>query len=32
MDVYYKTQVDQSTKKANLIVLRKYGVIRHLAE
>jgi hypothetical protein len=32
MDVNYKVKEDQPAKKADLVVLRKYGVIRHLAE
>ncbi len=32
MDVNYKVEEDQPAKKADLVVLRKCGVIRHLAE
>jgi len=32
MDVNYKVKEDQPVKKADLVVLRKYGVIRHLGE
>jgi hypothetical protein len=32
MDVNYKVKEDEPAKKADLVVLRKYGVIRHLAE
>ncbi len=32
MDVNYKAKEDQPAKKADLVVLRKYGIIRHLAE
>ncbi len=32
MDVYYSTQEDQPARKADLVVLRKYGIIRHLGE
>jgi len=32
MDVNYKVKEDQSARKADLVVLRKYGVIRHLGE
>ena len=32
MDVNYKVKEDQPAKKADLVVLRKYGVIRHLGE
>jgi len=32
MDVNYRVKEDQPAKKADLVVLRKYGVIRHLAE
>jgi hypothetical protein len=32
MDVNYKAKEDQPVKKADLVVLRKYGVIRHLGE
>jgi hypothetical protein len=32
MDIDYKVKEDQPARKADLIVLRKYGVIRHLAE
>ena len=32
MDVNYKIKEDQPARKTDLVVLRKYGVIRHLAE
>ena len=32
MDVNYKIKEDEPAKKADLVVLRKYGVIRHLGE
>ena len=32
MDVDYKVKEDQQTRKADLVVLRKYGVVRHLGE
>ncbi len=32
MDVNYKTKEDQPPRKADLVVLRKYGLIRHLGE
>ena len=32
MDVNYKVKEDQPARKADLVVLRKYGVIRHLGE
>jgi hypothetical protein len=32
MDVNYKIQEDQSARTADLVVPRKYGVVRHLAE
>ena len=32
MDVNYKVKEDEPAKKADLVVLRKYGVIRHLGE
>ncbi len=32
MDVNYKAKEDEPAKKADLVVLRKYGVIRHLGE
>ena len=32
MDVDYTIAADKPTKKADIIVLRKYGVVRHLAE
>ena len=32
MDVSYKVKEDQPAGKADLVVLRKYGVIRHLGE
>jgi hypothetical protein len=32
MDVNYKVEEDEPAKKADLVVLRKYGVIRHLGE
>lgn len=32
MDVNYRVKEDQSIRKADLVVLRKYGVIRHLGE
>ncbi len=32
MDVDYSTKEDQPKRKANLVVLRKYGVVRHLGE
>jgi hypothetical protein len=32
MDVDYRTKEDTPAKKADLVVLRKYGVIRHLGE
>jgi len=32
MDVDYKTQQEQASRKADLVVLRKYGTVRHLGE
>lgn len=32
MDVDYKVKEDEPTRKADLVVLRKYGVVRHLGE
>ena len=32
MDVDYNTQQDKPARKADLVVLRKYGIIRHLGE
>ena len=32
MDVNYKVKEDEPAKRADLVVLRKYGVIRHLGE
>ncbi len=32
MDINYKVAEDKPTRKADLVVLRKYGVIRHLGE
>jgi len=32
MDVDYRVKKDQSLRKADLIVLRKYGIVRHLGE
>jgi hypothetical protein len=32
MDVNYKAKEDEPARKADLVVLRKYGVIRHLGE
>ncbi|MBA7707017.1 hypothetical protein ES703_115878 [subsurface metagenome] len=32
MDVNYKVKEDEPAKKADLVVLRKYGVVRHLGE
>ncbi len=32
MDVDYKAQQEQSVRKADLVVLRKYGTVRHLGE
>jgi small nuclear ribonucleoprotein (snRNP)-like protein len=32
MDVDYKSQRDQQARKADLVVLRKYGIVRHLGE
>ena len=32
MDVNYKVKEDEPIRKADLVVLRKYGVIRHLGE
>ena len=32
MDVDYKVKDDQPARKADLVVLRKYGVVRHLGE
>ena len=32
MDVNYKVKEDEPAKKSDLVVLRKYGVIRHLGE
>jgi len=32
MDVDYAVKEDQPTKKADLVVPRKHGLIRHLAE
>ena len=32
MDVHYKVKEDQSARKADLVVPRKYGVVRHLGE
>ena len=32
MDVNYRNKDDEDTRKADLVVLRKYGIIRHLGE
>jgi len=32
MDVDYKAEEGQPGRKADLVVLRKYGVVRHLGE
>jgi len=32
MDVNYKAQEDQPAKKADIVVCRKYGLVRHLGE
>jgi hypothetical protein len=32
MDVEYESKEDEPAKKADFVVLRKYGVIRHLGE
>ena len=32
MDVDYKAKEDRPARKADLVVLRKYGIVRHLAE
>jgi small nuclear ribonucleoprotein (snRNP)-like protein len=32
MDVNYKVKEDEPVRKADLVVLRKYGVVRHLGE
>jgi len=32
MDVDYKVQEDQPAKKVDIVVLRKYGLVRHLGE
>jgi hypothetical protein len=32
MDVDYKIKEEQSARKADLVVPREYGVIRHLGE
>jgi len=32
MDVNYRSKEDQPVRKADLVVLRKYGIIRHLGE
>jgi small nuclear ribonucleoprotein (snRNP)-like protein len=32
MDVEYKAQQDKAAQKADLVVLRKYGTVRHLGE
>ncbi len=32
MDVDYSTQEDKPARKADLVILRKYGIIRHLGE
>lgn len=32
MDIDYKAEENQPTRKADLVVLRKYGVVRHLGE
>jgi len=32
MDVDYKAQQEQASRKADLVVLRKYGIVRHLGE
>ena len=32
MDVNYKVKEDEPARKADLVVLRKYGVVRHLGE
>jgi len=32
MDVDYKVKQDQVSRKADLVVLRKYGIVRHLGE
>ncbi len=32
MDVDYKSQQDQQARKVDLVVLRRYGIVRHLGE
>jgi hypothetical protein len=32
MDVDYRTKEDQPARKADMVILRKYGIIRHLGE
>jgi hypothetical protein len=32
MDVEYKAQQEQAAQKVDLVVLRKYGTVRHLGE
>ncbi|MBU0477679.1 hypothetical protein KKC91_03835 [bacterium] len=32
MDVDYKTKEDQTARRSDLVILRKYGVVRHLGE
>ena len=32
MDVHYRAKEDQPARKADLVMLRKYGIIRHLGE
>jgi hypothetical protein len=32
MDVDYKTEEGQPVRKTDLVVLREYGVVRHLGE
>jgi len=32
MDVNYRAKEDQPARKSDLVVLRKYGIIRHLGE
>jgi len=32
MDVYYSVKEDQEARKADLVIPRRYGVVRHLGE
>ncbi len=32
MDIDYRVKADEPARKADLVVLRKYGIIRHLGE